>query len=102
MHLGIPYSKVETYGINISITILKLTWDFKIQEKFITYTTDGGYNFKMCQDSLAGKFTNTKIYCTQQTTFQQYFFVHALQGARKAVVLNCKSEDDEGKLLCAL
>ena len=69
VHLGIPYSKVGTDSINISIPILKLMEDFTIQDKFVAYTSDGGYNLKTCQDALEGKVTNSAIYCTQKTMF---------------------------------
>ena len=101
VHLGMPNSKVVTDGINISIPFLKLMEGFTIQEKFIAYTSDGGYNLKMCQDALEGKVTNATIYRTQQNMFQQDFFAHVLQGACKADILDCKSEDDDGTILCA-
>ena len=67
--------------------------DFTIQDKFIMYKIDGGYNLKTRQDALEGKFTNAAIYCTKQTIFWQDCFAHALQGAYKASILDCKSED---------
>ena len=69
VHLGMPYSKVGTDGINISTPVLKLIEDFTIQDKVIEYTIKGVYNLKMIQDSLEVKFTNAEIYCTQQTIF---------------------------------
>ena len=41
VRLGIPYSKIGTDGINISITVLKLMEDFIIQDKVIAYTSNG-------------------------------------------------------------
>ena len=57
--------------------------DFTIQDKFIMYKIDGGYNLKTRQDALEGKVTNTAIYHTQETMFRQDYFAHALQGACK-------------------
>ena len=54
---------------------------FTIQDKVIAYMSDGGSNLKTCQDALKRKVTNTAIYRTQQTMFQQDCFAHALQGA---------------------
>ena len=71
---------------------------FTIQDKFVTYMSDGGINLKTCQDELEGKVTNTAIYRTQQTMFQQDCFAHALKDAWDADVLECKSEDDEGTI----
>ena len=67
VHLVMAYSKVGTDGINISITVLKLIEDFTIQDKFIAYMINGGYNLKTYQDALEGKITNAAIYRTQQT-----------------------------------
>ena len=36
--------------------------DFTIQDKFISYTSGGGSNLKMCHDALEGKVTNNTIY----------------------------------------
>ena len=72
--------------------------DFTIQDKFISYTSGGGSNLKMCHDALEGKVTNNKIYHTQQTMFRQDSFSHALQVACKAKVLDCKYEDDKGTI----
>ena len=46
VYLGIPYSKVGTDGINISISVLKLMDDFTIQDKVIAYMSNGGSNLK--------------------------------------------------------
>ena len=42
VHLGIPYSNVNTDGINLNIPVLKLMEDFIIQNKAIAYKIDGG------------------------------------------------------------
>ena len=54
---------------------------FTIQDKVITYMSDGRSNLKTCQDALEVKVTNTAIYRTQQTMFQQDCFAHAIQDA---------------------
>ena len=64
VHLGMPYSNVETYDINTSIPVLKLMGDFTIQDKIIAYTSNEGYNLNTCQDTLEGKYTNSAIYRT--------------------------------------
>ena len=99
VHLGMPYSKVGTDGSSLSIPVLKLMEDFTIQDKVITYKSNGRYNFKTCQDVLEGKFTNTIIYRTQKTMFWQDRFAHALQGACKEAILDCKYEGEEGKIV---
>ena len=71
---------------------------FTIQDKVIAYMSDGESNLITCRDALEGKVTNTAIYRTQQTMFQQDCLYHALQGAWKAAGLGCKSEDEEGTI----
>ena len=41
VHLGMPYSKIGTDGINLSIPVLKLMEDFTIQDKVIAYKSNG-------------------------------------------------------------
>ena len=60
--------------------------------------SDGESNLNTCQDALERKVTNTAIYRTQQTMFQLDCLSHALQGACKAAVLDCKSKDDKGTI----
>ena len=102
IHLGIPYSKVVTDGINLNIPVFKLMEDFTIQDEFILNTRNGGYNFNICQDALEGKVKNSVVYYIQQTMFRKYCFVHVLQGACKAAVLDCKSEDDKGTIVVSI
>ena len=73
VRLGIPYSKIGTDGINISITVLKLMEDFTIQYKVVVHKSYGGPNLNTQQDELEGKVTNTNIYITQKTMFWQFF-----------------------------
>ena len=81
VHLVRLYSNVGTDGINPSIPVLELMEYFTFQDKVISYMSDGGSNLNTCQDALEGKVTNTAIYRTQQTMFQQDCFAHAIQDA---------------------
>ena len=99
VHLGMLYSKVGTDDIDLNILVLKLMEDFTIQDKFIAYTSNGGYNLKTFQDALEGKVTNAAIYRTQQTMFRRKKIAYALQGACKAAVIYFNSNDDKGAII---
>ena len=81
VHLGIPYSKVGTDSINISIPILKLMEDFTIQDKLVAYTSDGGYNLKTCKDALLQtlQFIAHKKLCFEKIVSSMRYKVHARQ-----------------------
>ena len=84
VHLGMPYSKFGTDGINLSILVLKLMKDFNMEDKVIAYTSNEGYNLKMCQDAMEWNIPNTAIYRTQKLCFVKIvltmrYKVHARQ-----------------------
>ena len=93
IHLGMPWCVEGTDGQQLSSSVRDCLKVFNIQDKIVSYTSDGGSNLKACKNALDMSVTNSMVFGPMKRVFEQDCFAHALQGACKAAVLDVKSPD---------
>ena len=84
-HIWMP-STTATDGVSLSLSVMEVVENFRLEAKVVGITSDGGVNLRICMEAMESKYTNDSIFSPPKPLFTMECLVHILSGAYKAGV----------------
>ena len=93
VHLGMPWSANGTDGASLAIPVGECIQIFNLQNKVVSYTSDGGSNLKTCKEALDLKVNNSAVFDPVMPIFEQDGVAYVLSGACKVDIVDSVTAD---------